>query len=652
MGADLNNQKIFKRTENVQLTLKKFGENNFVLGIMYKGSYASVENGHVLSADFLEVDRDIYISYVVFLGDTSVLKLARFDKSTSIITYETALYGTFVHLKLVNFQQEILVFAELYTDKSRFVCIRQGNCFDLSAGGNNRWTSIINNGDSILAVLDCDHFAKQTEPINGGVMPFDGTGIRIKRKPALMTYRLNVDEKKKIYGVDKSDTDAFLQGGAEIVQLAKYNNRVYAAYMRFEKFSYVVYVTDFAKAEVVVNTSRIVRDFKYWIEGDQHVIQTIDGRIYKVPIFGGFDLEFLVGSGCSQIKLKEAPLRRCDDSDVLEVKQTRELKYYWGDLRVRTDISVNSHSTGWHCGHIDDKYVEVRHLNELDFCALCDLEAHINDDFWQELRFYNDLYNIEEHFVAFNAFEWTQVKDKPRVGNFNVLFKGRADIMRAIAEDSNTVSKLARRLQNPIREGMLIVADPAIQMKNVNWSAVPQESTFLVEIFNAKGCFEFPTCDFTPSSLSRTAIDQSFVNVALINNFKIGFVGGGGQENVGLTCVLAESLTRKSLYSALKARNCYATTGQKIKLFLSIGDAIMGDCLQRPKKNVTVKIDVMGTSDLEAVDIVTNTILLKARFKNNKCNENISIEPNFKFLYLRVKQRDGHMAWSSPIFLI
>ncbi|MCL1944566.1 MAG: DUF3604 domain-containing protein [Firmicutes bacterium] len=648
----MNQQKIFKKEDNISLQVRLKEKDYFVLTITIASKEWIVDEGRVIHADFLDVGSTVYVAYVLFLGHTNIIKLAEVDKRVGEVNYEMALFGMFSNPLLMYFQDEILVFAELYTDKSKFVGIRQGKCFDLSAGGNNRLTSIIDNGDSLIAVLDCDHFAKQTEPINGGIMPFDCTGLRIKRKPALMTYRLtNEDEKgKPKIGIERSDTDAFLEGGSEIVKLASHRGYIYAAYMRFEKFSYVIKVTDFAKAQVVVDTHRIVRHFDMHIEGNEYVVKSVDA-IYRKPIVGGLELDFLVGGPCSQIHdCKPAPLGMHRDFYSSPKKKPKGLNYYWGDLRVRTDISINSHSTGWHCGSPDDKFMEVKQLNGLDFCALSDIDTHIDDEQWRDIRFRNELYNIEHKFVVFNAYEWGLPKDRESEGRYNVIFRGRGDIMRGNQAGSDSINNLSYRLQNPMREGLFIVADPVDKMRGVNWNKFPSGVPALTEVFNAKGAFETIDGLHNPSLYNRKVREDCFLEQVLLR-IPLGFIGGGGHEGVGLTCILAKELTRESLYDALKNRKCYATTGAKIYLDICINGSIMGDFIASSREDYKVEINVESEGLLESVELVTNQGITRVPFKRTKAQTVVMVQPHFKYIYLRVLQDDAHAAWSSPIFV-
>jgi hypothetical protein len=196
----------------------------------------------------------------------------------------------------------------------------------------------------------------------------------------------------------------------------------------------------------------------------------------------------------------------------------------------------------------------------------------------------------------------------------------------------------------------MVVSDAADAKRAVNWEVLPQESIRLSEMFNAKGSFEHAECPLNPSLYSRKVQDTSFINRGL-GYRAMGFVGGGGHEGIGITCVLAERLTREHIFEALKARRCYATTGARIMLDILVGDAIMGGRVMASKKDYKIDINVQRTADLASVELVTNQRVVTIPHKGSRCNVPIALRSGFRYVYLRVLQVDGEAAWSSPVFV-
>ena len=74
----------------------------------------------------------------------------------------------------------------------------------------------------------------------------------------------------------------------------------------------------------------------------------------------------------------------------------------------------------------------------------------------------------------------------------------------------------------------------------------------------------------------------------------------------GLTAVLAEELTRESIWEALHNRRCYATTGERIRLRFEVDGHPMGSEVTGTG-NPQIKFQVAGTCAIERVDLFRGT---------------------------------------------
>ncbi len=169
------------------------------------------------------------------------------------------------------------------------------------------------------------------------------------------------------------------------------------------------------------------------------------------------------------------------------------------------------------------------------------------------------------------------------------------------------------------------------------------------------------------------------VQAALRKGHRLGFVAnsdnqlaqpGNGPFHMnkgrGLTGVLAPELTREAVYEALRARRCYATSGEQMLVYLALGEEPMGSelpLMDGPREFVA---RAAGTRKLTSVELVRNNEVI-ARVEPNAMSfdgvlmdeepmEAVLVEAEFAaqpfcWYYLRVTQEDGHMAWASPIWM-
>ena len=117
--------------------------------------------------------------------------------------------------------------------------------------------------------------------------------------------------------------------------------------------------------------------------------------------------------------------------------------------------------------------------------------------------------------------------------------------------------------------------------------------------------------------------------------------------------VYVEEFTREGIITGFKARHTCAAT-DKIFVELSCGDHLMGEVFETDKKPV-LTFQIFGTAPVKRVTIIRNE------------EDYHVIEPNKKSVsgswadaspvagenryYLRIEQKDGNMAWSSPLWI-
>jgi hypothetical protein len=140
----------------------------------------------------------------------------------------------------------------------------------------------------------------------------------------------------------------------------------------------------------------------------------------------------------------------------------------------------------------------------------------------------------------------------------------------------------------------------------------------------------------------------------------------GNSEGRGLTGVLTNELSREAVYGALKARRCYATSGEQMLVYFALDAEPMGSELPLRDGPREFVARAAGTRELTSVELLRNgEVIARAEpgamtfdgtLVDDAPLEPLLIEPRFGaepfcFYYLRVTQRDGHMAWASPIWL-
>ena len=127
-----------------------------------------------------------------------------------------------------------------------------------------------------------------------------------------------------------------------------------------------------------------------------------------------------------------------------------------------------------------------------------------------------------------------------------------------------------------------------------------QELGSLVEVLSCWGIFEWLLWD---------AFEQGYVVGVMCNSDghkgRPGAEGPGAGEfgiRSGLTCVLAEELTRDSVFAALKSRHCYGTSGPRIDLAFDVNGYGMGSAIDLSGKCIA-SASVKCTAPLESLTL-------------------------------------------------
>jgi hypothetical protein len=112
--------------------------------------------------------------------------------------------------------------------------------------------------------------------------------------------------------------------------------------------------------------------------------------------------------------------------------------------------------------------------------------------------------------------------------------------------------------------------------------------------------------------------------------------------------VISPSRTREAILAAIRARRCYATSGAKILLAVHVAGFPMGSELDIDGP-VEVHARVLGTTDIERIELMTPDGIAVSDAPKSPSASFVG-EVDAAYVYCRVTQADGEMAWSSPIF--
>jgi hypothetical protein len=178
-----------------------------------------------------------------------------------------------------------------------------------------------------------------------------------------------------------------------------------------------------------------------------------------------------------------------------------------------------------------------------------------------------------------------------------------------------------------------------------------------------------------------TDVEEAKINRALRQGVRLGIVAGsdthdsrpanpfpepgGPRRPAGLTGVWAERLDRAALFEAFTQRRCYATTGQRLLLDFRVNDAWMGSTAAPDAGGrFAFRAEIVGTAPIDRVELLVDGSVARTYSpQRDHVTLRGAVPPATAssaagaaarpapYCYLRVYQRDGNRAWSSPVWL-
>ncbi len=357
---------------------------------------------------------------------------------------------------------------------------------------------------------------------------------------------------------------------------------------------------------------------------------------------------------------------------------------FWGLLHgesERYDSTENIESCMRHC----------RDEKAFNFFGTSSFESpeETSNETWKVITQNVIEFDEADRYTTFLGFQWVGERGEEGIRQI-VYTKDSKQLLRKKEVKNSTLKKIYKSFSP--KE---IISIPSFTMgKGYEFNFKEWDPDFerVVEIYNAWGSSECtkkegnlrPIHAHGKAGVSENA--EGSIQKALQSNCRFGFVAGGlddrdlyadfyagdqEQYSPGLTAIIASEHSRSALADALYNRSCYATTGERIIVGLSLAGLPMGSETTTAAKhglliNRHLAGYVVGTNKLKRVEIIRNGKVLQTftpegnsfdfTYDDMVPLQKVTIDakdkkPPFVYYYLRVIQEDGHTAWTSPIWV-
>ena len=371
-------------------------------------------------------------------------------------------------------------------------------------------------------------------------------------------------------------------------------------------------------------------------------------------------LETLVEPG-EPFDAGELRLARGEDSDAPAIDyRGKKLKLFYGDLHTHSDISVCIRCADQ---SVDENYQVRRDINRLDFACMTDHDYNFVPYLWNYTAKMARANEDPGRMMTFLAMEWTSSFEKydeknpyGYYGHRNLIFADPYFPRWWNANLGMTPTEVWKELRE-MKANFIHIPHQLADEGNVptDWSYVDPKAQPVAEIFQLRGSYEYHGA---PRPATRAIPKPGwYLQDVWARGTVIGVIAspdhGGGS---GKAAVYAEDLTREAILDAIRARRTFGTTAARIFLDVRVNGLLMGETApEAAGRPVQVKIKVRCPQDIDRIEVCRNNRFVYVN-QPEKREADLTFLDNdpiagYSYYYVRVTQKDGEMAWSSPVWL-
>ncbi|NRA90220.1 MAG: DUF3604 domain-containing protein [Simkaniaceae bacterium] len=385
--------------------------------------------------------------------------------------------------------------------------------------------------------------------------------------------------------------------------------------------------------------------------------------------------------GIYKIQLKNLSTGEVFTSSPIKCFSDTDKQLYWGIFHGETilyDAGENIESCL--------RYVRDEKAYQFYSSSSFESEEETPSDVWKGIGSHISEFNEDDRFSTFLGMQWAGDEGLRHI----IYLKDSKPILRKKESKANHLKKIYK--SHTPKDFISIPMFTMGSETTYNFESFAPEYEKAVEIYNAWGSSECTAAEGNPrpiSSKGRKGIKEKAdgsIRKALNKNYRFGFVAGGlddrgvfkelfdvdqFQYSPGLTAVLATNHSRDGIVQALGKKSCYATTGPRIVAGIEIAGSAMGSELNTKAKpglayNRHITGYAVGLDNIKEVLIIRNGKVFHTfnpkddtfefAFDDDEPLEKAALKgggeaPPFVYYYMRVEQNDGHLAWTSPIWI-
>jgi hypothetical protein len=332
--------------------------------------------------------------------------------------------------------------------------------------------------------------------------------------------------------------------------------------------------------------------------------------------------------GVLRISLHDAAGELLTQSNPLLIRAGK-IAGYWGDMHGQSGESVGVNTAR-------EYFDFARDLAFLDATSHQANDFQVNNAFWQLINDLSAEYHEDHRFLTYPGYEWSG--NTAVGGDRNIYFRTEGRQIRRSSHallpdrsdldtDAITAAQLFEDLQD---EDCVVYAHVGGRYADIKQAHDPRLETAM-EIHSAWGTFEWLLTDGFALGHRCGVVCNSDGHKGRPGASYPGAASFGAYG--GLTCFLAEELTRDSFFECLRRRHHYGTTGNRLHLDVrarfaqagnlyerdprffevaaqAVTEARMGDIVQTEGDSVEITIECITQTPIERIEVLNGIELV------------------------------------------
>jgi hypothetical protein len=330
-----------------------------------------------------------------------------------------------------------------------------------------------------------------------------------------------------------------------------------------------------------------------------------------------------------------------------EYPSTNNYFVYYGSFHNHSSISDGT-------GTPEEAYTYAEEIAGLDFFGLSDHDRNRNDSNWNLVKQVAERHNIDGVFSTFWGFEWSN----DSMGHVTVV--NSDTFCMSINPETSNFKLLNSWLDRS--DCFAILNHPGRQdgygVEFDHFNGTISKKIVGMELWNKSEGF---SAFYYNDGYDSNDNNKGFYDEALTNKLKIG--AAGGFDNHAATwgtsadyriAILAKYLTREHLLGALKARRFYSTLDKNLALSFTVNGQEMGSTVLPGNATLHIQASDRDNETFSEVILFDRDHNVRRIWQKERTHVDIFdtlITSNDDYYYVKVKQKDGEEAVSSPIWV-